>query len=143
MSPPSPPGIPAFHRPLVFRVECSENAFSGIKVLHLLATSEGWWRLKILTTRTYLISWEFIFLLKFGFLVQLFSFCPIILLIETSSVLGNNCFVTPIKNNSSTQKHFRRPLHLRIWTEIKHSICLHFAKVAQTPMRSLNRWIDK
>lgn len=101
-------------------VECSESAFSGIKVLHLLATWKGWWRLKILTTRTYLISWEFIFLLKFGFLVQLFSFCPIILLIETSSVLGNNCFVTPVKKQQQQQKHFRRPLRLRIWTEIKH-----------------------
>lgn len=34
---------------------------------------------------------------KIGFLVQLFSFCPIIRLIKASSVFGNNCFVMPAK----------------------------------------------
>jgi hypothetical protein len=54
----------------------------------------------------YLTSWALRLLLRFGFLVQLLSFCPIILRIETSSALGKSCFVTPVKNNSHTRKHF-------------------------------------
>ena len=82
--------------------ECLGKAVSWVQVLHLLATLKGLQRLTILTEKFYLISWEFRVLLKFGFLVQLFSFCPIILLIETSSVLGNNCFVIPV---TTTTKH--------------------------------------
>lgn len=82
--------------------ECLGKAVSWAQVLHLLATLKGLQRLTRLTERIYLISWEFRVLLKFGFLVQLFSFCPIILLIETSSVLGNNCFVIPV---TTTTKH--------------------------------------
>lgn len=82
--------------------ECLGKAVSRVQVLHLLATLKGLQRLTRLTKKVYLISWEFRVLLKFGFLVQLFSFCPIILLIDTSSVLGNNCFVIPV---TTTTKH--------------------------------------
>lgn len=62
------------------------------------------WGLGRRTIRIYFISWELGALLMLGFFVQLFSFCPIIRLIEMSSTLGNTCFVTPVRDHSSTHK---------------------------------------